>query len=145
MDSCKKHGKLNLQLCGGCNNLLSEVDRIVLSTGMQADITQEPLLQQLPAVQNGPLPSLDQNLRLVPGWDLFMIGAYAALQVGPDSGSLSGSVRGAHIISDVLRPKLWPSKEVSSKLSRLHVKGWNSFELLADETSDSSDDESDQD
>jgi cation diffusion facilitator CzcD-associated flavoprotein CzcO len=69
------------------------IHRIWLATGSQVNITAHPLmsdiLAQYPAeIVNG-LPVLDEHLRW-PGCDLFLMGPWAALQVGPVARNLFG-------------------------------------------------------
>lgn len=69
------------------------IDRIWLATGTQLDIATHPLLgeiiKQYPAqIVNG-LPVLDKHLRW-PGCGLFLMGPWAALQVGPVARNLFG-------------------------------------------------------
>lgn len=69
------------------------IDRIWLATGTETDITAHPLMGEVFArypnqVVNG-LPVLDEHLRW-PGCDLFLMGPWAALQVGPVARNLHG-------------------------------------------------------
>lgn len=78
--------------CNNSNNY--ECHRIWLCTGNKFDVAAEPLLTEIldnypiPIV-NG-LPVLDSHLRW-PGCELFIMGALAALQVGPTARNLSGA------------------------------------------------------
>jgi hypothetical protein len=78
--------------CHNGNNY--ECERIWLCTGNKFDVAAEPLLREIldnypiPIV-NG-LPVLDSHLRW-PGCELFIMGALAALQVGPTARNLSGA------------------------------------------------------
>ena len=70
------------------------IDRIWLATGTALDITAHPLLQEVikqhpPEIVHG-LPVLDQHLRW-PGCELFVMGPWAALQVGPVARNLFGA------------------------------------------------------
>ena len=70
------------------------IDRIWLATGTGSDITAHPLLQEVMAqypidVVNG-LPVLDQYLRW-PGCELFVMGPWSALRVGPVARNLFGA------------------------------------------------------
>jgi cation diffusion facilitator CzcD-associated flavoprotein CzcO len=70
------------------------IDRIWLSTGSTLDITQQSALSEILStypipIVNG-LPVLDQHLRW-PGCNLFIMGGFAALQVGPTARNLSGA------------------------------------------------------
>ena len=69
------------------------IDRIWLATGTETDITAHPLLGEVLAqypnqIVNG-LPVLDEHLRW-PGCELFVMGPWAALQVGPVARNLHG-------------------------------------------------------
>ncbi|MGF1602936.1 MAG: FAD/NAD(P)-binding protein [Thermosynechococcaceae cyanobacterium] len=69
------------------------IDRIWLATGTQTDITAHPLLREVlwrypNQIVNG-LPVLDEHLRW-PGCELFLMGPWAALQVGPVARNLHG-------------------------------------------------------
>ena len=71
-----------------------EINRIWLATGTQLDITAHPILGEVLAqypiqVVNG-LPALDEHLRW-PGCDLFLMGPWTALQVGPVARNLFGA------------------------------------------------------
>jgi len=83
-----------------CNNLAvhdcfehQPIDRIWLATGTQMDITSHPLLGEVlaqhPVEVVGGLPVLNEHLRW-PGCDLFLMGPWAALQVGPVARNLFG-------------------------------------------------------
>ena len=74
--------------------------KIILATGSQLDCETIPLLRDtakrlaLPVVSC--LPAVDDSLR----WgdeDIFVVGALAQLQVGPDAGNLTGARRAAEI------------------------------------------------
>ena len=70
------------------------IDRIWLATGTALDIAAHPLLQavmeQHPTEIVRGLPVLDQHLRW-PGCELFLMGPWAALQVGPVARNLFGA------------------------------------------------------
>lgn len=84
-----------------CNNPVAHdcfehqpIDRIWLATGTQLDITSQPILEKVLAqypteIING-LPVLDEHLRW-PGCNLFLMGPWAALQVGPVARNLFGA------------------------------------------------------
>ncbi len=80
-------------------------DRIWVATGTTVDITAEPLFESVLAAYPIPLvkglPVLDEHLRW-PGCELFVMGALAALQVGPVARNLSG----ARMASDRIQPAL---------------------------------------
>ena len=84
-----------------CNNLAvhdcfehQPIDRIWLATGTQMDITSHPILGEVlaqhPTEIVGGLPVLDEHLRW-PGCNLFLMGPWAALQVGPVARNLFGA------------------------------------------------------
>ncbi|PZO15528.1 MAG: FAD-dependent oxidoreductase [Leptolyngbya foveolarum] len=101
-----------------CDNLASHdcfahqpIDRIWLATGTQLDITSHPILEEVLAqypieIVNG-LPVLDEHLRW-PGCDLFLMGPWAALQVGPVARNLFG----AKLACDRIVPALTKSSLV---------------------------------
>lgn len=82
-----------------------ECDRIWLSTGTKLDITQCSLLKEVltayPIEIVKGLPVLDEHLRW-PGCELFIMGGWAALQLGPVARNLSG----ARMASDRIVPAL---------------------------------------
>jgi hypothetical protein len=71
-----------------------ECDRIWYATGRGLDAVQHPLLQEVqalyPAEMVNGLPILDAHLRW-PGYELFVMGGLAALQVGPVARNLRGA------------------------------------------------------
>lgn len=73
---------------------IHEFEQIWLSTGTKLDVTKEPLLEDVFDVHSIPvvngLPILDESLRWQ-GCDLFVMGGFAALQVGPTARNLSGA------------------------------------------------------
>jgi hypothetical protein len=75
------------------NGDVYECDRIWLATGTKFNCQQNPLLQDVlaayPTETIDGLPVLDEYLRL-PGSEFFLMGALAALQVGPVARNLSG-------------------------------------------------------
>jgi len=82
-----------------------DCDRIWLSTGTRLDITQCSLLKEVlhayPIEIVRGLPVLDKHLRWQ-GCELFIMGGWAALQVGPVARNLSG----ARMASDRIVPAL---------------------------------------
>ncbi len=84
-----------------CNNMAvhdcfehQRIDRIWLATGTQLNIASQPILGEILAqypieTVNG-LPVLDQHLRW-PGCNLFLMGPWSALQVGPVARNLFGA------------------------------------------------------
>ena len=94
------------------------VDRIWLATGTTMDITAHPLLQEV--IQHYPadivhgLPVLDKYLRW-PGCELFLMGPWAALQVGP----VARNLYGAKLAGDRIVPALTKSSLAFSSASFL--------------------------
>jgi hypothetical protein len=72
-----------------------EVDYIFVATGRVVNIETEPvfkdLMQICPVETINGLPKLSIDLQWCPGWDLYISGAYAALQVGPDALNIAGA------------------------------------------------------
>ncbi|NJM89387.1 MAG: lysine N(6)-hydroxylase/L-ornithine N(5)-oxygenase family protein [Hydrococcus sp. RU_2_2] len=75
------------------NGDVYECDRIWLATGTKFNCQQNPLLKDVlaayPTETIDGLPVLDESLRL-PGSEFFLMGALAALQVGPVARNLGG-------------------------------------------------------
>lgn len=95
------------------------------------------------------MPGLDSCLRLYYGGkagqpqpQIFVTGAYAALQLGPDAANLSGGVKAARIITDALMEQQRQQQQEADELPHLlniHELN-NPFDMLLD-----TDDESDSD
>lgn len=84
-----------------------EVDRIWLATGTTAGVDTEPLLAPLTAVRPtemaGGLPVLDEACRW-PGTEVHVMGALAALQLGPAARNLAGARMAAERIAPCIAP-----------------------------------------
>ena len=80
---------------------------VVLATGVVTAPSCSPLYrsveESLGARTVSGLPRVDSRLRWLPGEDLFVLGANAALELGPGCGNLMGAMRGARIVSHELR------------------------------------------
>ncbi|XP_015219166.1 uncharacterized protein [Lepisosteus oculatus] len=69
-------------------------ERIWLATGCKLDVTQDPLLSDV--IKEFPIqvldgwPSVSENLQWAPGCALYLMGQYAALQIGPHAVNLAG-------------------------------------------------------
>ena len=94
-----------------CNNgSVLSARRIWLATGTLLDATIDPLLSDIfaaypPEIVNG-LPILDKHLR-VPGCEVFLMGGYSALQVGPLASNLGGGrIACDRIIPAIVKPSL---------------------------------------
>ncbi|KAF0742477.1 hypothetical protein Ae201684_002573 [Aphanomyces euteiches] len=91
-----------------------QVDVIVLATGGDIDVAKEPLFDRVrdasPVIVGG-LPGLDADLRWALGMNLFVMGTYAALQMGPVAGNLMGARSGANRLGEILLEELLPRNE----------------------------------
>jgi len=114
-------------------------DKVVSACGHRPDCCALPLVadlqRQWPATIHGGLPVLSQDLQWAGMSKLFVVGALAALQVGPDAGNLMGLRRAAQVLSSALDLRGW-LREVGSVLG--NIRG-NRYSALFD---DSSEDES---
>ncbi|KAL1021766.1 hypothetical protein UPYG_G00017700 [Umbra pygmaea] len=96
-----------LSLCGqnGCESWTG--DRIWLATGCKLDVNQDPVLsaviKEFPIrVING-WPCVSESLQWAPDCPLYVMGQYAALQVGPHAVNLAGGqAASARIAKDIL-------------------------------------------
>ena len=84
------------------------VERVILATGASYTVEADPLLQQIVPILpqqakaiNG-LPILTPNLRWSHDVPLFLMGAPAQLQVGPDAANLNGALIASALIVDSL-------------------------------------------
>lgn len=92
-------------------------DKIVLACGVEADCKANPLVEKIhqlwPIPIHGGLPDVTQDLRWYDGQttstppNVFVVGALAGLQVGPDAGNLMGIRRAALVIADSLDCRCW--------------------------------------
>jgi hypothetical protein len=106
-------------------------DRIWLATGSEVNVEAEPVLQQLlrdrPIELVNGLPTIHPSL----AWDVdcavYILGAYAQLQVGPDAlnlgGARSGACRAAFVLREALRGKatLMEQSEVAAAAANAAV------------------------
>lgn len=101
---------------------IHEFNRIWLSTGTKFDVTTEPLLKEVFAaypipVING-LPVLDTCLRWH-GCELFIMGGFAALQIGPTARNLSGALMACEkIVPAIAKPSFVPIQIVIPKITK---------------------------
>ena len=106
-------------------------DRIWLCTGSELDVRRDPLLGPLVARRPigvvGGLPALAPSLR----WDkhtaLYVMGAFAALQLGPDALNLAGSRTGAARVSYALRDavRAGGARVAVRRIRAIHVRKGN--------------------
>lgn len=70
------------------------------------DAASEPLLAsllaQLPIAVHGGMPALQRDLEWAPGAGVYVLGAYAALQLGPGALNLAGARTGSVLLVDAL-------------------------------------------
>ena len=81
-------------------------DMVVVATGVSTGPLDSDLHRSVQALFHAPtidgLPLVHSCLRWVPGEELFVLGANAALELGPGAGNLVGAMRGSRIISNEL-------------------------------------------
>ena len=70
-------------------------------------------LLQAPTVEG--LPHVDSSLRWVQGEDLFVLGANAALELGPGGANLIGAMRGARVVSNELHGLMRKETDVHAR------------------------------
>ncbi|EQC38650.1 hypothetical protein SDRG_04347, partial [Saprolegnia diclina VS20] len=90
------------------------VDEIILATGSDVDVTRDPLFRELlplGVTTTGGFPNVDQDLRIATDVNVFLMGGYASLRLGPTAGNLMGGRAGANLLSDVLLDDLLPPTE----------------------------------
>ena len=130
------------------NGKAQRFDLIVNACGHRPSCLDLPLLKELHKVEPvetvGGLPVLTPDLQWGNFKQLFVIGALASLQVGPDAGNLMGLGRAAQMVTDAMNLGKAFSKYKNSEQS---VQGWyksNRFaEAFDSSDSDSSDSEDD--
>ena len=113
-------------------------DLVVNACGHAPDCQKLPLISQLlrdcPVEVVGGFPVVSQDLQWGSFKQLFVIGALASLQVGPDAGNLMGLRRAVHIIANVLGLREW-LKDTKSVLG--NIRG-NRYAALGDSDDDDS-------
>ena len=84
-------------------------DSIILACGIKPDCTVNPLVRSFQEKSSldmvGGFPNVSVDLE----WskNLFVVGALASLNVGPDSGNIMGARRAASIVANALECKAW--------------------------------------
>lgn len=96
------HGlKLHLE---GLESILCQ--KVVLATGFCNDCNADPLLSKIlsrfPIDTTEGFPHIEASLRWKAGLDLFIVGGYAALELGPEAFNMMGAARAARIIGSSL-------------------------------------------
>jgi len=93
------HGQLRIQAL-----------EVVLATGTQLAVDRVPCLEWLqqhrPIGEYGGAPAIQADLRWAPSIDAFVLGAYGALQLGPDAVNLAGARRGSRVVAR----ELWDAR-----------------------------------
>ncbi|KAK6325704.1 hypothetical protein J4Q44_G00050460 [Coregonus suidteri] len=104
---CYESQVWRLSLCGqnGCESWTG--DRIWLATGCKLDVNQDPMLSSV--IKEFPIqvldgwPCISESLQWAPGCPLYLMGQYAALQVGPHALNLAGGqAASARIAKDIV-------------------------------------------
>jgi len=131
-------GAIRIAFRNGDREILA--DRVVLATGSSLDVSKVPLLSDVAARYElpveGNLPDIDTDLQW--GDESFsVVGAFALLEVGPDSGNLTGCRRCAEICADKLG-----AFEAFTQVGG-HLQ--NKYSVFAADSSSSSECESDSD
>jgi hypothetical protein len=112
-------------------------DRIWLATGSEFDVAKDPLLGPLmrerPVPVEGGLPVLERTLRWRRDTEVYVMGPFAALQLGPDALNLAGGKTGACRIDAALRRPFRSGAGAARTLEKVAVKlnksGWSSVSL----------------
>lgn len=133
---CKDDGEVVVAI----GNDETSFDCIILATGIIPDCLRNPLVkryqEKCPCKIVGGFPSVSVDLE----WskNLFVVGALASLNVGPDGGNIMGARRAASIVANSLECKSWLRDSDSG--GALGGALCNSFQLFWDEDDSSSDD-----
>lgn len=133
---------------GGADVLLGgrvrRFDRIVAACGHRPDCTALPLVRDLlarwPVPVVGGLPIVSQDLQWGTQRRLFVIGALAALQVGPDAANLMGIRRAAHVVAQALGLRSW-LRDTGSVLGNIRGNRYAALSGSDDDDEDGDDDD----
>jgi len=113
-------------------------DRVVFACGHRPDCLAFPLVRELqaqwPVQVVGGLPVLSKDQQWGSCRQLYVVGALAALQVGPDAANLMGCRRAAHVVAQSLDLRLW-QRSVRPKDGSISVCG-NRYAALEDSEDD---------
>ncbi|CAE7214885.1 unnamed protein product [Symbiodinium pilosum] len=117
-------------------------DLVVNACGHVPDCRKLPLISELlenfPTDVIGGFPVISQDLQWGSCKQLFVVGALASLQVGPDAGNLMGLRRAANIVANVLGLRAW-LRDTASVLG--NIRG-NRYAALGSDSESESDSES---
>lgn len=101
---------VSLLVESGDGQLRIQALEVVLATGTQLAVDRVPCLEWLrqhqPIGEHGGAPAVQPDLRWAPGVDAFVLGAYGALQLGPDAVNLAGARRGSRAVAR----ELWDAR-----------------------------------
>lgn len=115
-----------------------EFSLVILATGTSLDIAGSPLhtkiANRFPTQFEGNMPVLTQSLRWSPSENIFVMGALAALELGPGALNLMGAKVGAQLVANELMTLLWRVPEAPTKAAAGKLRG-NWFAML-DNSSD---------
>ena len=110
---------------------------VILATGTATAPGCSPLYRSVQELLEAPmvdgLPHVDSHLRWAPDEDLFVLGANAALELGPGGGNLMGAMRGAKIVSNELHGLMWKRSEAPGQAKARPARPANLFAALLDE------------
>jgi hypothetical protein len=116
-------GGVSLLVENGDGQLRIQALEVVLATGTQLAVDRIPCLEWLrrhqPIGEYGGAPAIQADLRWAPGIDAFFLGAYGALQLGPDAVNLAGARRGSRVVAR----ELWRARlrHLSARSNNKHV------------------------
>jgi len=121
----------------GHDQLQIQALEVVLATGTQLAVDRVPCLEWLrrhwPTGEYGGAPAIQADLRWAPGIDAFVLGAYGALQLGPDAVNLAGARRGSRVVAR----ELWDARlrrwSAHSKGRRVSMQRWIPPDLAREE------------
>mmetsp|Transcript_137199 Transcript_137199/g.293107 ORF Transcript_137199/g.293107 Transcript_137199/m.293107 type:complete len:491 (+) Transcript_137199:77-1549(+) len=110
-------------------------DLIVNACGHRPDCQKLPLISELlkasPVDITGGFPTLSDDLQWGDFKRLFVIGALASLQVGPDAGNLMGLTRAAQIVAHAMDLKAW-MRDTKAILTNVRGNRYQALETDSD-------------
>ena len=130
--SLGSHSSLSSSSSSSSSGTTVVVDCVVLACGMRPDCLANPLVNKImdryPIDIVGGYPNVSVDLEWTTK-NLYVVGAMASLNVGPDGGNVMGAKRAANIVANALECKSWLRKEGVGALS-------NPFHLLTEDDDD---------
>ena len=116
---------------------------IILATGVVTSPSCSPLYRSVETLLDAPtvdgLPHVDNFLRWVADEDLFVMGANAALELGPGGGNLMGAMRGARIVANELHGLMWKQPDGHKTSSAPSISANQYAALLGESSGNDSD------